>query len=314
MRPIVSYYGGKQKQAHNIVPLIPKHTVYVEPFAGGAAVFFAKPWPNTESSDHYREVLNDKDEQLINFYRVLQAPEKREALIERLSVTLYSEAEHAKAKDLKSGDDVCRAWAYYVNISMSFSNELHGGWRRGVFGNNLADTWAARIARLPEYLKRMSSVHIACDDALKIIKQWDSPQTFFYCDPPYPGAHQGHYGGYTVEDFQALVSTLNECQGSFILSNYEQTDAQIPSDWERFEFSATASSRGRAGYDRSKKADESDQNRQRTEIVWRRFNRVKVRPEIQELFRSGAFNCFASPPGTLDDLPLFASLNGASHA
>ena len=77
----------------NILPLIPKHTVYVEPFAGGAAVFFAKPWPNTENSDHYREVLNDKDQRLINFYRVLQTPEKREALIERLSLTLYSEEE-----------------------------------------------------------------------------------------------------------------------------------------------------------------------------------------------------------------------------
>lgn len=314
MKPVISYYGGKQRQAANIVPLIPKHTVYVEPFCGGAAIFFAKPWPNTENSHHYREVLNDKDERLINFYRVLQTPEKRDALIERLSLTLYSEAEHAKAKDLESGDDVCRAWAYYVNISMSFSNKLDGGWSRQAFGRNSATAWAARVARLPEYLDRMSSVYIACDDALKIIKQWDSPQTFFYCDPPYPGAHQGHYGGYTVEDFQALVSTLNECQGSFILSNYEQTDAQIPEDWERFEFAAIASSKGRVGYDRSKKADESDQNRQRTEVVWRRFNRLKPRPEIQALYASGAFQCFASPPGTFGDLPLFANISGADHA
>lgn len=291
-KPPISYYGGKQRMASKIVPLIPRHTVYVEPFAGGAAVFFAKPWPNTENSDHYREVLNDKDERLINFYRVLQAPEKREALIERLSLTLYSEAEYAKAKDLESGDEVKRAWAYYVAINMSFVNKLHAGWGRAVFGRNLAATWAAKVARLPEYLERMSSVHIACDDALKVIKQWDSPQTFFYCDPPYPGTNCGHYGGYTIQDFQALVNTLNECQGSFILSNYEQAGAQMPKDWERFEFSATASSRGRVGYDRSKKADESGQNRQRTEVVWRRKNRVQVRPEIQKLYDSGAFDCF----------------------
>ncbi|NCA17855.1 MAG: DNA adenine methylase, partial [Betaproteobacteria bacterium] len=130
VKPPISYYGGKQKQAHNIVPLIPKHTVYVEPFAGGAAVFFAKPWPNSQTNNDYREVLNDKDERLINFYRVLQTPEKREALIERLNLTLYSEAEHAKAKDLASGDEVQRAWAYFVNISMSFSAKLHGGWGR----------------------------------------------------------------------------------------------------------------------------------------------------------------------------------------
>ena len=129
---------------------------------------------------------------------------------------------------------------------------------------------------------------------LKIIKQWDSPQTFFYCDPPYPSAEQGHYGGYTLEHFQALVSTLDTCQGSFILSNYDQP-IEMPKDWERFEFEATASSRGRVGYDRSKKADESDQNRKRTEVVWRRFSRILPREEIRKLYDSGAYDCFAKP-------------------
>jgi DNA adenine methylase len=152
----------------------------------------------------------------------------------------------------------------------------------------------------------MSSVYVACDDALKVIRQWDSPQTFFYCDPPYPGADCGHYGGYTVEDFQALVNTLNECQGSFILSNYEQAGASIPEGWERFAFEATSSSKGREGYDRSKKAEESHQNRKRTEVVWRRFNRVPVRDEIKRLYARGAFDCFASAPTReTNDLPLF---------
>jgi DNA adenine methylase len=307
MKPPISYYGGKQRMVPNILPLIPKHTVYVEPFAGGAAVFFAKPWPKIENNNHYREVLNDKDERLINFYRVLQTPEKREALIERLSLTLYSEAEYVKAKDLKSGDDLQRAWAYFVNINMSFSNQLGGGWGRQVFAANAAATWLRRVKRLSEYLERMSSVHIACDDALKVIRQWDSPQTFFYCDPPYPGTDCGHYSGYTIEDFQALVNTLNECQGSFLLSNYEQAGATIPQDCERIEFETTNHSRGRVGYDRSRKADESGQNRQRTEVIWRRFNRVPVRDEIKRLFASGAFDCFASAPtAETNDLPLFA--------
>lgn len=294
MKPVISYYGGKQRMASKIVPLIPKHTVYVEPFAGGAAIFFAKPWPDVSNSHHYREYLNDKDERLINFYRILQTPEKREALIERLSLTLFSEAEHAKAKDLESGSEIDRAWAYYVNIQQSFSNVIGGGWRRGVFARNLQATWVNQVSRLPEYIERMSSVGVTCQDALMVIGQLDSPQTFFYCDPPYPDAEQGHYGGYSIADFQALVDALDKCQGSFILSNYEQPEARIPDDWERFEFDAVASGRCRVGYDRSKKADESHQNRKRTEVVWRRFNRVPVRPEIKALYTSGAFDCFAS--------------------
>lgn len=286
MKPPISYYGGKQKMSSKIVPLIPKHTVYVEPFAGGAAVFFAKPWPKATKT-YYREYLNDKDERIINFYRVLQTPVKRDELLERLQLTLYSEAEHQKAKDLDSGTDVDRAWAYYVNISQSFSNVLSSGWKRCTFGPNFAAMWAERTKRLPLYLDRIASVGITCQDALTVIKQYDSPQTFFYCDPPYPNADQGHYAGYTLQDFQALVDTLNQCQGSFILSNYDRPDANIPADWERIEFTATASSRRR---DRSK--DESDQNGQRTEVIWRRFNRVPVREEIAKLYASGAYDCF----------------------
>ena len=310
MRPVICYYGGKQRMASKIVPLIPRHTVYVEPFAGGAAIFFAKPWPDVSNKAHYREYLNDKDERLINFYRVLQTPEKREALLERLSLTLCSEAEYAKANELESESDIDRAWAYFVNIQQSFSNKLSAGWRRSISSRNEQATWLNKVSRLPDYLERMASVGVTCQDALKVIEQLDSPQTFFYCDPPYPNADQGHYEGYSVEDFQALVDTLDKCQGSFILSNYDQPEAKIPDDWERFEFDVIASSRGRGGYDRSKKADESHQNRKRTEVVWRRFNRVQVRPEIKALYDSGAFNCFASPKEETAQLDFF-ELEGA---
>lgn len=292
MKPVISYYGGKQRMASKIVPLIPQHTVYVEPFCGGAAIFFAKPWPKVTSRDHYREVINDHDKRLINFYQQLR--DNGPALVDALQLTLYSEQEHRLAKELDCEDKLEAARRYYVNVQQSFSNVIGCGWKRGVYSNNLGATWANKVAQLPEYLDRIASVHIACEDALKVIKQWDSPQTFFYCDPPYPSADQGHYRGYTLEHFQALVSTLDTCQGSFILSNYDQP-LKIPENWERFEFEAIASSKKRVGYDRSKKADESDQNRKRTEVVWRRFNRVPVREEIQKLYDSGAFDCFAKP-------------------
>jgi DNA adenine methylase len=295
MKPPFSYYGGKQRMASKIVPLIPKHTVYVEPFAGGATILFAKPWPDVSNADHYREVINDTNRNVTNFFSVLRDNGKE--LCDKLALTLYDETEHKIAKDLNTECQIENARRFYVNVQQSFANKINSGWRRGVFGGNLAASWATSVERLPQYIDRMRSVHISCQDALKCIKQWDSPQTFFYCDPPYPNADQGHYKGYTIEDFQALVKTLDECHGSFLLSNYDQNC--IPQDWERFEFSAVASSRGRGGYDRSKKMDESEQNRKRTEVVWRRFNRTPVRKEIQELYDSGKFNCFVSPKSNL---------------
>lgn len=284
-----------------IVPLIPKHTVYVEPFCGGASLFFAKPQPVISDNNHYREYLNDKDERLINFYRVLQTPEKREQLIERLQLTLFSESEHRKAKHLRRGNDVDLAWAYYVNVQQSFSNVVNSSWRRSVYGRNEQASWARKVDGLAQYLDRMAEVGITCQDALKVIQLYDSPQTFFYCDPPYPQTNCGNsrrgYAGYTLANFQELITTLNDCQGSFIVSNYDQPDVNIPADWERFEFNATctASIEGKKQVDRSRRADKAQLgDRQRTEVIWRRFNRTAVRDEIQKLFLSGGFECFVS--------------------
>ncbi len=43
MKTPITYYGGKQKLVSKILPLIPEHKLYAEPFVGGAAVFFGKP-------------------------------------------------------------------------------------------------------------------------------------------------------------------------------------------------------------------------------------------------------------------------------
>jgi DNA adenine methylase len=61
----LSYIGGKRRIAKQLVTLIPKHTTYVEPFAGGAQVFFHKPRSTVE-------VLNDLDEAIVNFLRICQ--------------------------------------------------------------------------------------------------------------------------------------------------------------------------------------------------------------------------------------------------
>ena len=291
MKPLISYYGGKQRLAPKIVPLLPKHTVYVEPFCGGAAVFFSKPWPPVTNSHHYREVLNDLDGRLINLYRVIRHPDLGPELISRLECTLYSRDEHYLSKKVLTTNNkwsnIDLAWAYYVNIQQSFANKLLSGWGTGVYGRNLAFTWINKISHLRDYIARLKSVHIEHDDALNVIRRWDSPQTLFFCDPPYPGSDQGHYNGYTSDDFASLIETLNTCQGSFVLSNYKQPG--IPEHWERFEFSSycSASSKGRSGKNRDKARSATKAelgNVKRTEMVWRMDRSANARPEIQKIW------------------------------
>ena len=65
VRSPLSYIGGKNRLAKRIIEIFPKHTTYVEAFAGGAQVLFHKE-PSAV------EVLNDLDGEIVNFFRVCQ--------------------------------------------------------------------------------------------------------------------------------------------------------------------------------------------------------------------------------------------------
>lgn len=222
--------------AQQIIRYIPHHKIYVEPFCGGASILFAKPIPAVTNRNHYKEYINDHDRMLINMYRIFQT---RFDEIEHLLVnTLFSQDEHRLAKDICKGiveaDDITKAWAYYVNIQQSFAGNLNKGWRIGRDSPNNAGIWRSKITQLNQYRDRLANVHVFCTDAIRIIKRLDSPDSFFYCDPPYPGANQGHYSGYTQNDFEELIEVLRKCEGSAIVSCYAQI---VPAGWKSVEFS-----------------------------------------------------------------------------
>lgn len=262
-KPLLSYYGGKQRMAAKILPLLPDHQVYVEPFCGGAAVFFAKGRPASSSRGDYREVLNDTNGQLVNFYRCWQDPANRQALMDRLVFTPYARAEHRQAlevyRDEAEPDPVRRAWATFITLNMSYSNKAGAGWKFDVRDRNscASATWAARLARLSALFSRLDGVFIDECDALRCIEKWDSKGTLFYCDPPYPGADQGHYRGYTQADFKKLVDALKDAKGQAVLSCYD--NEAVPDNWERYNFEVRMSAVNHRQY---------RGNHRRTEVVW----------------------------------------------
>lgn len=262
MRPLISYYGGKQRMASKIVPLLPRHTVYVEPFCGGATILFAKDKPPITNQSNYREVINDLNGNLVTLYRV--AIEQPEALELKIKATLHSRRDYKRAcaiyKNPDEYDDLTVAWATYVSFMQSFGNVAGGGWQTGVKTRNLAATWHNRKLDVKQRIERLADVHIEQRDALDVIKAWDSPQTLFYCDPPYPDTDQDRriYSGYTQADFEALIDTLANCKGSFVLSCYPN-DA-VPKEWPRHDFTARMSA--------SNGKNRKQQKTTRTECVW----------------------------------------------
>jgi DNA adenine methylase len=209
------YYGGKQTLAKVILRLMPEHRLYCEPFLGGAAIFFAKEPAKVE-------IINDTNGELINFYKVLKI--NFAALEQEISQTLHSRRLHDQAWVVYQNPDmfneVKRAWAIWVLANVSYGCKLDGSFGYDRKGCNSLKLDNKRENFTAAYEKRLRRAQIECCDAVRIIKSRDVPDGFFYLDPPYVGADQGHYDGYTQEDFNILLETLQNLKGKFLLSSY----------------------------------------------------------------------------------------------
>ena len=111
MKPPITYYGGKQKMAQHVIPVIPPHRLYAETFFGGGAIFF-----QIEPSEV--EVVNDTNKELINFYTVVQ--NDFVSLEKHIRITLHSRDLHRKANVVYSNPDmfteIQRAWAGGIRL------------------------------------------------------------------------------------------------------------------------------------------------------------------------------------------------------
>jgi len=212
----ISYYGGKQNMAAMIVPMIPEHVLYAEPFVGGAAIFFAK----TKSKV---EVINDTNREAVNFYRQVQ--NNFVSLEKEIQITLHSRDLHRKASVIYNNpdmfDDIKRAWAFWTLSAQCFGSIIDGSFgydkKKGATSKKIDNK---RKSFTEEFAVRLQNVQIECADALYVIRSRDTKDSFFYCDPPYYNANMGHYDGYTKQDFDNLLDALSKIEGKFLLSSY----------------------------------------------------------------------------------------------
>ncbi|WP_049191956.1 DNA adenine methylase, partial [Serratia marcescens] len=117
--PIIPWVGGKRKLARQILPLFPKHTCYVEPFCGGAALFFSKEPSKVE-------VVNDINGELINLYRVVK--HHLEEFVRQFKWALSSRQifEWEKLCVPETLTDIQRAARFYYLQNMAFGAKVEG--------------------------------------------------------------------------------------------------------------------------------------------------------------------------------------------
>jgi DNA adenine methylase len=204
------YIGGKNRLAKKIISILPEHTTYVEPFAGGAQVLFHKPPSNVE-------VLNDLDFDVVNFFRVCQW--HYEELVRYLRFCLVSRKLHELhvKSDPATLTDIQRAGRFFYLQKNSWGGLI----LKQKFHYGVTQASNYNPDRVPEIIerthKRLARVQIESLPYEQVLQRYDRPTTLFYLDPPY-WRRKLYKFNFSDDDFLALAKHLTSIKGRFILS------------------------------------------------------------------------------------------------
>jgi DNA adenine methylase len=211
MKSPLAYLGGKSRLAAQIVKMFPKdHTCYVELFCGACWVLFAK-----EPSK--AEVVNDRDLELVTFWRVIQNHLDEFQRYYKFAVTSRYIFELEQLKNPATLTDIQRAVRYFYLQKLSFG----GRTSNRTFGTSATGPSRLNLLSMEDHLLevhwRFQRLTIENLDALDCIQRYDRKETLFYLDPPYYET-----AGYAVpfghQDFLNLADTLRNVKGRFVLS------------------------------------------------------------------------------------------------
>jgi len=207
LKPFFCRMGNKYTVRHKILPLIPDHTVYVEPFAGSAAIFFSK----TKAD---KNVLNDLSKETISQLRLLQhAPDEITKYPDSNTVQGHKALWNKPATTIpqKIARNIIRTCAGFRS-SMAEVKVA-----KNIYNNPSIRNRAKKVA---EYRDRLRGVNLTSEDYATTIKRNDGPHTFFFVDPPYEGsdARLGYAGVEDGFDFERLAKTLKGIKGKFLMT------------------------------------------------------------------------------------------------
>lgn len=261
------WYGGKYSHLEWLLPLLPTATHYCEPFGGSAAVLLnRKPSPV--------ETYNDIDGEVVNFFRVLR--DQQEELIKAIGLTPFSREELriAAEESLEGVSDLERARRFFVRARQVRTGLAQtasvGRWahckltsRAGMAG--AVSRWLGSVEGLSEIVQRLLRVQIENAPAIEVIQRYDSNETLFYCDPPYPHDSRSDVNAYGFEmkdsEHRALAEVLHNVQGKIALSSYHcKLMDELYGDWDYIE------STPKKAHSTNTRSDNVKQDR--VEVLW----------------------------------------------
>jgi DNA adenine methylase len=216
-RPIVKWAGGKSALIPALMKRVPdKMRVYVEPFAGGAALFFALA-STRPRLPFKRAILVDQNAELVACYRAVKSDV--EEVIERLSAYKYDRDQFYDVRSQntsKMSDGERGARLIYLNKTC-----FNGLWRvnsKGEFNvpfGRLVNPKICDEKKLRAASRALALAEIVNGDFAAPLGTLGS-KDFVYFDPPYvPVSKTANFtayarGGFDDEDQARLVREMQK--------------------------------------------------------------------------------------------------------
>jgi len=256
-----------------VVGYLPPHRIHVEPFGGGASVLLAKP-PSPV------EVYNDIDGGLYEFFSVLADPAEFERFYRRVAVLPYSRELWRECRHTwrLQTDRLERVWRWFVVARQSFAGRFDNAWGSVVTSSTrgmarTCSAWLSAIDMLPEIHARLQRVQIECADWRVILDRYDTPETLFYCDPPYvPSTRRNERYKYELseDDHRDLVERLLALDGLAVLSGYPNPiyEPLELAGWRRVERQTSCHAAGRTRGSGLQGKGAALAKQPRTECLW----------------------------------------------
>ena len=207
MKPPIPRMGGKSKLRKHIIERIPEHICYVEPFFGAGWVYFGKEPSKVE-------VINDIDKELVNMFLMIKyhAPEIERMLEYEFSGRdMFEEYKHCTVEHLT---EIQRAVRFLYLISQSFASK---GSTYGYGTSNKPSPQIFYKGILGDTKERLRNTYVENKSFEDIIKRYDRPHSFFFCDPPYFET-AGYGSEFCQEEHLLLRDTLASIKGKFLLT------------------------------------------------------------------------------------------------
>lgn len=206
-RPVIAWPGGKRRMLKHILPLIPAHVTYVEPFFGGGAVFFGRPKPSPV------EVINDINGDLVAFMR--NAQKHLDELLTQMDLVLNSRQEFEDYQKQPGLTEIERAARWFIRHRLSF------GGMGGTFAISRTSPLPSRSQRLlaiRAMSHRLDRTAIEHKDWSYILERYDAADSFFFMDPPYLDSGGTAYAGWSEHEIARFASAVQALRGSWMVT------------------------------------------------------------------------------------------------